>query len=183
LDAPLARRDEGVVENVDPIEFDIVRGGVERVLRLGDLVRRRILRGNGGVHLLSPLIEQLDRGEAPGHQGTGAIELLLRQRDLGLLLREVRLCLVERTLRLAYQRLGLLQRGLEIASIHHRDDLACRHHVAFIDKKFRDAPGKLGVDVDLVRFQATIPGGDARWQPHLMLLPPQPPDARARTNH
>ena len=62
-----------------------------------------------------------------------------------------------------YQRFGLLQRGLEIARIHHRDDLARRHHVAFIDKKFRDAAGKLGVDVDLVGFEAAIseamPGG------------------------
>ena len=39
LDASLARRDEGIVEDVDPIEFDVVRGCVERVLRFGNLVR------------------------------------------------------------------------------------------------------------------------------------------------
>jgi hypothetical protein len=66
---------------------------------------------------------------------------------------------------------------LEIAGVHHRDDLACRHHVAFIDKKFGDPAGKLGVDVDL-RFQATIPGGDTGRQLRLVLLLPQPADAR-----
>ena len=160
-----------------------MRGGVERVLRLGNLVVRRILRGDGGVHLLTTLIEQLDGSEALGHEGAGAVELLLRQRNLGLLLREVRLRLVERALRLAHQRLGFLQRSLDIAGIHHRDDLAGRHHVAFIDKKFRDPAGKLGVDVDLVGFEAAISGGDAGRQLRLMLMPPEPADARARADH
>ena len=57
FDRAVARRDESIVEDVDPIEFDVVRGGVERVLRLGDLVGRRSLRGEGGVRLLPPLIE------------------------------------------------------------------------------------------------------------------------------
>jgi hypothetical protein len=114
-----------------------------------------------------------------GTRAFGAVELLLRQRDLGLLLREVRLRLVERVLRLAHQRLGFLQGRSDIAGIHHRDDLACRHHVAFIDKKLRDAPGKLGVDVDFVGFEATISGGNAGWQLRVMLLPPHPAHAHA----
>ena len=79
-----------------------MRSGVERVLRLGNLVVRRILRGDGGVHLLTTLIEKFDGSEALGHEGAGAVQLLLRQRNLGLLLREVRLRLVERALRLAH---------------------------------------------------------------------------------
>ena len=69
LNASLLRCDEGIVEDIDPIEFDVVRGCVERELRLGDFVRRRILRGNGSVHLLAPLIEQLDGGETPSAPG------------------------------------------------------------------------------------------------------------------
>jgi hypothetical protein len=66
---------------------------------------------------------------------------------------------------------------------HHRDDLAGRHHVAFIDKKLRDPASKLGVDVDFVGFEAAISGGDAGRQPRLVLMPPEPADARARAGH
>ena len=71
----------------------------------------------------------------------------------------------------------------EIAGIHHRDDLAGRYHIAFVDKKFRDTAGKLGVDVDLVSFEAAISRGDSGRQPRLMLMPPQPADARAGADH
>jgi hypothetical protein len=57
--------------------------------------------------------------------------------------------------------------------------LARRDHVAFIDEEFRDAPGKLGVDIDFVGFEATISEGDAGRQPGVMLLPPPPAYARA----
>ena len=80
LDAPLLRRDKGIVEDVGSVEFDVVRGCVERLLRLGDLVVGHILRGNGSVHLLTPLIEQLDGGKPLRDEGARAIELLLRQR-------------------------------------------------------------------------------------------------------
>lgn len=85
-----------------------MRSGIDGVLRLGDLVGRRNLRGNGGVHLLTPLIEQFDGGETLRHEGAGAVEFLLGQRDLGLPLREVRSRLVEGALRQTHQRLGLL---------------------------------------------------------------------------
>ena len=51
----------------DPVELDIVCGGVERVLRLGYLVVRRALCGDGAVHLLPSLIQQFDSGEAFGY--------------------------------------------------------------------------------------------------------------------
>ena len=116
-----------------------MRRGVERVLRPGNPLSRRIFGGVGGADLLTALIEQLKGGEALRHEGRCALEFLLGELDLGLLLHEVRLRLVERTLRLAHQRLGLLQRGLDIAGIHHRDDLARRYHVAFIQKAWRYA--------------------------------------------
>jgi hypothetical protein len=52
-----------------------------------------------------------------------------------------------------------------------------------VDKELCGAAGKLGVDVDLVGFEATICRGDTRRQLRLMLLPPQPPDARAHADH
>ena len=132
-------------------------GGVERVLCLGNLVIGRALRGDRGVHLLSPLIEQLDSSKTLGYEGLGALELLLGQGHLALLLHGVCLSLVERALREIRHRLGFLQRSLEVFCIHHRDDLASGHHVAFVNEKMRDTTRKLGVDVDLVGFQATFP--------------------------
>ena len=55
------------------MEFDIVGGGVERVLRLGNSVDRSIFCRDSAVHLLTPLIEQFDGGEALGYESAGAI--------------------------------------------------------------------------------------------------------------
>ena len=65
----------------------------------------------------------------------------------------------------AHLRLRFLQRSREILGVHARDDLAGFDHVAFVGKNFGDAPGELGVDVDLVRFDPAvapkaIPGGN-----------------------
>ena len=50
LDPPVARRDERIVEDVDPIELDIVRRGVERVLRSPQLAGlAAFCRGDGAV--------------------------------------------------------------------------------------------------------------------------------------
>jgi len=84
---------------------------------------------------------------------------------------------------LVHQRLGLLQRSREIPGIHHRDHLTCLRHVAFVDEQLRNAAGKFGVDVDLVRFEAAIAPCDARRQPRLMVLPPEPADARPGADH
>ncbi|MBV8574797.1 MAG: hypothetical protein JOZ58_07125 [Acetobacteraceae bacterium] len=46
-------------------------------------------------------------------------------------------------------------------------------------KKFRDAAGKFGIDVDLVGFEAAVSEGDSRRQLRLTLLPPHPAYARA----
>jgi len=78
----------------------------------------------------------------------------------------------------ASQKAGNIARNPKVALTvnlpytHHRDDLACRHHVTLIDEKFRDTAGKLGVDIDFIGFEATIPVGNAGRQQRLMLLPP-----------
>ena len=106
------------------------------------------------------------------HQRAGAVEFLLRELDLGLLLFEVRLGLVERPLRLADQRLGFFQRSLQILRVHDRDDLAGADHVAFIDKELGDAAGEFRVDVDRVGFKTAVAPGDARRQAGMRLTPP-----------
>ena len=136
---------------------------------------RRILRGDGAIHLLPTLIEKFDCGKALGHESAGAVELLLRQRDLGLLLREVRLRLVERALRLAHQRLDFFSEASRSRVSIIATTWPAAHHVAFVDEELRDAAGKLGVDVDFVGFEPTISGGDAGRQLRLMLMPPDQP--------
>jgi hypothetical protein len=110
-----------------------------------------------------PLIEQFDGSEALGTRALVRSSSCCASVTWVCCCARFAICLVERTLRLVHQCLGFLQGSLEIAGIHHRDDLACRHHVAFIDKKLRDAAGKLRVDVDFIGFEATISRGDSGW--------------------
>jgi hypothetical protein len=107
---------------------------------------------------------------------------LLGKLDLALLLRQVRLRLVERPLRLTHRSLRFFQRSFEIARIHQRNYLACPHHIAFIGEQCRDAASEFRVHVDLVGFKPAISGGDAGWQPYLMLLPPNPANTPARAD-
>jgi len=61
-----------------------VSGRIERVLGFADPGRRGDLRGDRRIHLLPPLIQQLDRCIALRHEGVGAIQLLLGELNLGL---------------------------------------------------------------------------------------------------
>ncbi|MGZ3349295.1 MAG: hypothetical protein ACXU89_10155, partial [Xanthobacteraceae bacterium] len=45
-------------------------------------------------------------------------------------------------------------------------------HIALVDAQFQQAAGELGIDVDLVRFDAAVARDDARGQAVLGLLPP-----------
>ena len=111
---PVARRDERIVGDVDLVEFDVVGGGVERALGLADAIVRRVERGDGAIEGLPALVEQFVGGEAARDQRAGAVELLLRERDLGRLLLDVGARLIEALLRLLDLRLGLSKRRLEI---------------------------------------------------------------------
>jgi hypothetical protein len=90
--------------------------------------------------------------------------------------------LIERPLRLAHQGFGLLERGFEIAGIHHRDHLARLDDVALVDKELGDAAGELGVDIDLIGFEPPVARGEAGRQAQLMLLPPEPSTPAAATS-
>ena len=97
----------------------------------------------------------------------GALQLLLRERDLGLPLFDAGARLVDGSLRLLHLSLGLLERGFEVPRIHQGDDLAGIDHVALVDAQFGDAAGELGGDVDLVGLDAAVaeamPGGRRSW--------------------
>jgi hypothetical protein len=49
-----------------------------------------------------------------------------------------------------------MQRGGQILGVHAGEDLAGLDHVAFVGKHFGDAPGELGVDVDLVGLDPAV---------------------------
>jgi hypothetical protein len=58
--------------------------------------------------------------------------------------------------------LGLLQRRRQIPGVHPRHDLASFDHIASVSEYLRDAPGELGVDVDLLGFDSAITEGDSQ---------------------
>jgi hypothetical protein len=90
------------------------------------------------------------------HQRLGAVELLLRECQLTLLLCHIGASLVECTLRAQHLSFGFFQRRLEISCVHTRDNLSCFHYIALISEEFCDAAGELRGDVDLVSFEPAI---------------------------
>ena len=112
------------------------------------------------------------RREAARHQRIGAVELLLRERDLGLLLLDIGVRFVEGVPRRLDLRLGLVQRGLEILRVHARDDLAGLDHVALVGEHLGDAPGEFGVDVDLVGLDPAVARRDPQGQAALVHMLP-----------
>jgi hypothetical protein len=56
LNAPLARRDQRIVGDLNAVELHIVGGGVERVLEFDDPQICSVERGLGTIELLLPLI-------------------------------------------------------------------------------------------------------------------------------
>ena len=123
LDAAVSRGDERVVGDVDLVEFDIVRGGVERPRGFADTVIRHGERGIRATERLPALVEQFVGGEAARDQRVGAVELLLREGDLGRLLHDIGARLIKALLRLLDLSLGLLERGREVARVHAGEDL------------------------------------------------------------
>ena len=83
LDASVARRDERVVGDVDLVEFDVVRRR-RRCARSASPTRslRGAERGGGAVERLPALVEKFVGREAARDERAGAVELLLRERDL-----------------------------------------------------------------------------------------------------
>ncbi len=114
----------------------------------------------------------LDVGAGLRDGALGLADRGLGGENLGLLLDEGPLRLLHALLGLADLRLRLAQLRLQIPRIHHGDDLPGPHQVALFDEKTRDAAGELGLDVDHVRFEPAIPGGEARRQQRAMGLPP-----------
>ena len=117
------------------------------------------------LRALPALVEQLVGGEAARDQRVGAVELLLRERDLGLLLLDVGARFIKALLRFLDLRLGLLKRGLEVLGVHARDDLTGFDHVAFVGEHFGDATREFGVDVDLVRLDPAVAQRDPEGRP------------------
>ena len=96
LDAAVARRDQRVVGDLDAVELDVVRGGVERMLELDHPQVCGVERRVGAIELLLPLIHHFLGLKAFLHQDGGAVEFLLRQQRLRFLLRHIGVRFVDR---------------------------------------------------------------------------------------
>jgi hypothetical protein len=171
LDAPVARRDERIVGDIDLVKFRVVGRRVDRAIGHADAILGGVERGDRAIERLQTLVEQFVGGEASHDQRVGSIELLLRERHLGRLLRDVRARLVETLPGLLNLRFGLSKRRFEIPGIHAGERLGRFDHVAFVGEHLGDAPGELGVDVDLVRLDPAVAECYAGRQLRLRLSP------------
>jgi hypothetical protein len=106
------------------------------------------------------------------YEVAGAIEFLLREQDLTDLLSDVVGGFFNRFLRLLHLGFGFLQGGRDVLGIHAGDDLAGFEHVAFVGKYLGDAPGELGIDVDLVGFDPAVAPGNSWRQLRSGVFPP-----------
>ena len=156
LDAAVSRRAERVIGNVDFVQLNILLSRIEGALGYCHPEVRRVQSRGRRIDLLSTLIEQFRSRMSSLHQRLSAVELLLCQRQLALLLRHVGASLIECTLGSQHLSFRLLQRGLEISRVHARDNLPRFHHIAFINKEFGDAACKFGGNIDLVGFEPAI---------------------------
>lgn len=172
LDAAESRRDQGVVGDIDLVQFDVVSRGVERALGFADAGVGRVQQSDGAVQGLPALIQKFLCGVAARDEGGRAFDFLLSESDLSLLLHDVGVRFIKRLARLQNLGLGSPQRCFEIPRIHARDDLARRNHVALVDVPLEHAPRKLGVDVDFLRLDAAVARHDAFGKARLMLAPP-----------
>ena len=159
-----------------------MRRGVDRAVGLADAILRGAEGGDGAVEGLPTLVEQFVGGVAARDQRAGSIELLLRERHLRRLLRDVGLSLVEALLGLLDLRFGLSKRRFEIPGVHAGDHLRRFDHVAFVGEHFGDAPRELGVDIDLVRLDPAVAERDAGRQLRLR-LPPDIEPAAGQAGH
>src|SRR5690242_13865490 len=136
---------------------------------LGICCRRRRI---GAVEHLPSLIEYLLGDPTVLQQGFRALHLLAGKRRQRLLLVDIGTGLVERPLGLTHLCARLLERLLQVPSIHPGHHLTGFHHIAFIRQQFHNAAGELGVDVDLVGLDASVAERDSRRQLAMVLLPP-----------
>jgi hypothetical protein len=135
-----------------------VGGGLKRTLRLADAIVGRPERGDRPAQRLTTLVEEFVGGVTVLHQRAGAVELLLRKGELGLLQLDIGMSLVETALRLLDLGLGPLHLRREVLGVHAGEHLAAFDHVAFVGQHFGDPPGELGVDIDLVRLDPAVAG-------------------------
>ena len=154
-------------------QLDLMLGRSEGVLGLQDARRGGMQGGGGAVELLPSLIEQFLRRIASLKEVAGAVELLLRQLDLRLLLLLHRARFVDRPLRLQLLRLGLLERRFEVLGIHAGHDLA--RHAPCRPRRPGVRPARPANLVSMLIWSAsmrpllkTMPAGNAV----LRLLPP-----------
>ena len=154
IDVAIARSDERIVGDVDPIQFEIMVGRLERMLE------PLLSSPSQPTSRLSPpeapadARQRLPSSPAILQQRLGSIHLLLGENDLRVRLIGVgtgfgdcpfcQLCL----------RLRFLQGRLQIARIHDGNDLAARDPVAFIDSQFENTPGELRCDIDRIGLSA-----------------------------
>ena len=73
---------------------------------------------------------------------------------------------------LAQLRLGGAELRFQVAGVERGDHGAGLHQIAFLDRDGQDAGGVFGGDVDLVRLDPAIAGGEAGGQPVALHRPP-----------
>ena len=154
-------------------------GGIERMLEFDHPHRRCIKRGVGAVQLLLPLIQDFLGLEPFLHQSDGAVDFLLREQDLGFLLRHIGVCFVDRAVCLPDLGFRFLQRSGKVLRVHAGNNLAGFDQVTLVDEDFGDAGGVFGVDVNLVRFKPAVAENDTGRQRRVQPLPPVISAARA----
>lgn len=182
LNATFARRDEGIVGDVDPGDLDRMLGGGQGQLGLRDTRDSSFESGRRALELLTPLVEQFPRRVAALGKRVGAIPLLLCQFKLGAQLLEDRASLFDCFRRLLGLRFAAFQRRLEILDIHAGDNLSRLDHVALLREKLGYASGKFGVDVDFIGLETPVAPDDADGQLVAHVLPPINA-TRARRQH
>ena len=171
---PSRGADERIVEDVDPVEFDIV--ALRRRARARASPTRCVAADLGrGCAALICCRRWSSSSTVAKPFGTRALvrsSSCLCKRNLGLLLREVGLGLVERVLRLATSAWDFFSEAwISRVSIIATTWPALTMSPSSTNK-LGDAAGELGVDVDLVGFETAIAPGKARRQPCLGVPPP-----------
>ena len=106
------------------------------------------------------------------HQRAGAVVLLLGERQLSFREINVGARLVEAVTSLLDLSLRPLELRGKILCVHPGQHLPGFDHVAFVHEHLGDAAGELGVDIDLVRLDPAVAGGDASRQAALLQAPP-----------
>ncbi|CAM4232366.1 hypothetical protein ROMU108268_19910 [Roseomonas mucosa] len=134
------------------------RGGGGR--RLGDLQRG------------AALVELLGRCIAAPGEFLGAGEFGLREPAAAGGPRLLRLGRGDGLLRLGDLRLGGAELSLQSGVVQSCDHRAARHHLPFLDRHLHHAAGELAGDVELLRLDAAIGGGNVGGQGRFAAVEP-----------